>query len=130
MAKKTKNNEELLETIRPENISIEDNDSDMPAPETKVYKKYMKLNDTFMSLFYECINPLPYKTVLTNGNGNTMALAAFVNFVEQNRNKILVEDMNLLISYIDNMPFRNARNIMGHIKDKEKQARLWEIFDE
>ena len=118
-----------IKTITPEMIVMDD-DSDMPAPETKVYKKYIKVNDAFMSLFYQCVNSLPYKTVLRNSKGSTMELNKFVPFVEQNRNKIEVNDMNIILSYIDNLDYAHARPMMDVINDKEKQGSLWTIFEE
>ena len=32
-------------------VTEEDDDSDMPQPQTKVYKKYLKCTDMFMNLF-------------------------------------------------------------------------------
>ena len=130
--KKEKTAEEMAEAIKkitPEMIVMDD-DSDMPAPETKVYKKYIKVNDTFMNLFYKCVNSLPYKTVLRNSNGSTMELNKFVPFVENNRNKIEVNDMNIILSYIDSLDYAHARPMMDVINDKEKQGSLWTIFEE
>lgn len=120
---------EAIKRITPEMIVMDD-DSDMPAPETKVYKKYIKVNDTFMNLFYQCVNTLPYKTVLRNSKGSTMELNKFVPFVENNRNKIEVNDMNIILSYIDNLDYAHARPMMDVINDKEKQGVLWTIFEE
>ena len=120
--KKEKTAEEKAEAIKkitPEMIVMDD-DSDMPAPETKVYKKYIKVNDTFMTLFYQCVNTLPYKTVLRNSKGSTMELNKFVPFVENNRNKIEINDMNIILSYIDNLDYAHARPMMDVINDKEK----------
>ena len=119
----------LKNTIDPKQIVMDD-DSDMPAPETKVYKKYIKVNDTFMNLFYKCVNSLPYKTVLRNSKGSTMELNKFVPFVENNRNKIEVNDMNIILSYIDSLDYAHARPMMDVINDKEKQGSLWTIFEE
>ena len=130
--KKEKTAEEMAEAIKkitPEMIVMDD-DSDMPAPETKVYKKYIKVNDTFMNLFYKCVNSLPYKTVLHNSKGSTMELNKFVPFVENNRNKIEVNDMNIILSYIDSLDYAHARPMMDVINDKEKQGSLWTIFEE
>ena len=120
---------EAIKKITPEMIVMDD-DSDMPAPETKVYKKYIKVNDTFMNLFYKCVNSLPYKTVLRNSKGSTMELNKFVPFVENNRNKIEVNDMNIILSYIDSLDYAHARPMMDVINDKEKQGSLWTIFEE
>ena len=130
--KKEKTAEERAEAIKkitPEMIVMDD-DSDMPAPETKVYKKYIKVNDTFMNLFYKCVNSLPYKAVLRNSKGSTMELNKFVPFVENNRNKIEVNDMNIILSYIDSLDYAHARPMMDVINDKEKQGSLWTIFEE
>ena len=44
----------LKNTIDPKQIVMDD-DSDMPKPETKVYKKYLKVSDKFMRMFNQCV---------------------------------------------------------------------------
>ena len=69
---KTKKDEELLKkTIAPEEI-ITDDDSDMPQPETKVYKKYLRVTDKFMRLFGKCVGGLPYDSVIRNKEGDLL----------------------------------------------------------
>ena len=128
--KKTSDKEALLETIKPENIKVMDDDSDMPAPQTKVYKKYLRVTDLFMRLFGQCVNTLPYKTTLQNSNGQQIGLSKLVAFVEQNRNKISEEDMNHILSYIDNLDFQHARPLMDVVLNKEQQQNLWSMFEE
>ena len=132
--KTTEKQTEAMKKIAPVKITPEmivmDDDSDMPEPETKLYKKYIKVNDLFMNLFYQCVNSLPYKTVLRNSRGVSMELSKFVPFVENNRNKMEINDMNIVLSYIDNIDYGHARPLMDIINDKEKQGTLWTIFED
>ena len=127
MAKEKK--EDLKKTIAPEQIVMDD-DSDMPKPETKVYKKYLKVSDKFMRLFGQCVGSLPYETVIRNREGGTYRLIDFVRFMEQHKAKMAVEDMNIAISYIANMEFSKVRPLMEIIEAKERQHELWNVFED
>jgi hypothetical protein len=131
MAKeKTKKDEELLKkTIAPEEI-ITDDDSDMPQPETKVYKKYLRVTDKFMRLFGKCVGSLPYDSVIRNKEGGTYRLIDFVRFIENHKDKMAVDDMNVAISYIAQMDFSKARPLMEIIEDKSRQPELWGVFED
>lgn len=131
MAKeKTKKDEELLKkTIAPEEI-ITDDDSDMPQPETKVYKKYLRVTDKFMRLFGKCVGGLPYDSVIRNKEGGTYRLIDFVRFIENHKDKMAVDDMNVAISYIAQMDFSKARPLMEIIEDKSRQPELWGVFED
>jgi hypothetical protein len=121
--------EDLKKTIAPEQIVMDD-DSDMPKPETKVYKKYLKVSDKFMRMFGQCVGSLPYETVIKNREGGTYRLIDFVRFMEQHKAKMPVEDMNVAISYIANMEFSKVRPLMEIIENKERQPELWKVFED
>ena len=106
----------------------EDDDSDMPLPRTKDYKKYLKCTDMFMSLFMECVSNLPYSSVLKNNDGAAIKLTDLVHFVEQNREHIAVDDMNVIISYIANLGFKTARPLMEIVDNKTEQSKLWTLI--
>ena len=128
--KKEKTAEERAEAIKkitPEMIVMDD-DSDMPKPETKQYKVYLKLTPKFMQLFGQCVNSLPYRTVLTNTQGKQMALPKLVQFIEQHREKIGREDMNFILSFLDNLAFVHARPLMDAVSGGAQQE-LWEAFE-
>ena len=131
MAKeKTKKDVELLrKTIAPEEI-VTDDDSDMPQPETKVYKKYLRVTDKFMQLFGRCVGELPYDSIIRNKEGGTYRLIDFVRFIENHKDKMAVDDMNVAISYLAQMDFSKARPLMEIIEDKTRQYELWSLFED
>jgi len=106
MANNKKDNKEALkktlepEPIKPEDIKMEDDDSDMPAPQTKVYKQLLKVTPLFMQRFHQCVDSLPYRTVLSNNSGQQQRLVEVVKFVEANNQKMEVGDMNIIISIL------------------------------
>jgi len=120
--------EELKKTITPEDVVIED-DSDMPQPETKVYKKYLKCTQKFMSLFNDAISTLPYNTVLRNEAGKTIRAVDLLKFVEAKSQKIEIETMNEVISYIASLDIKRARPIMEIIEAKDQQSQLWTLAE-
>lgn len=120
--------EELKKTITPEDVVIED-DSDMPQPETKVYKKYLKCTQKFMSLFNDAISTLPYNTVLRNEAGKTIRAVDLLKFVEAKSQKIEIETMNEVISYIASLDIKRARPIMEIIETKDQQSQLWTLAE-
>lgn len=120
--------------IQPEDIVVnaptpaQDDDSDMPQPETKQYKVFLKLTPKFMQLLGQSVNSLPYRTVLINTQGKQMALPKLVHFVEQNCEKIARDDMNFILSFFDNLAFGHARPLMDAISSGQQQE-LWEVFE-
>lgn len=120
--------EELKKTITPEDVVIED-DSDMPQPETKVYKKYLKCTQKFMTLFNDAISTLPYNTVLRNEAGKTIRAVDLLKFVEAKSQKIEIETMNEVISYIASLDIKRARPIMEIIEAKDQQSQLWTLAE-
>lgn len=120
--------EELKKTITPEDVVIED-DSDMPQPETKVYKKYLKCTQKFISLFNDAISTLPYNTVLRNEAGKTIRAVDLLKFVEAKSQKIEIETMNEVISYIASLDIKRARPIMEIIEAKDQQSQLWTLAE-
>lgn len=122
--------------IQPEDIIVNapvsgpaaDDDSDMPQPETKQYKVFLKLTPKFMQLFGQCVNNLPYRTVFTNTQGKQMPLPKLVQFIEQNHEKISRDDMNYILSFIDNFAFVHVRPLMDAV-GSGKQEELWSAFE-
>lgn len=127
-----KNNKDLKDTIKPEDIvmKVEEDDSDMPAPETKEYKSYLKVTDRFKTLFTQVINSLPYNSVIANEKNEKIRLIDFVRYVEQKQDKITVPEMNNVISYIAQLNFNIARPLMEVIENREQQATLWTATQE
>lgn len=129
--KKTPRNLQLHPVKKDEEIKSadikteEDDDSMMPQPETKEYKRYLKVTPKFKELFYKCVNTMPYNTIIENAEGKRQKLSAFVKYVETNWEKIAVEDMNNVLSYIARMNFQNARPLMEIVENSEMQGILW-----
>src|SRR5574344_2584747 len=104
----TNNESEILkETISPDDVivdeeteDVEDDDTEMPQPQTKIYKKYLKCSDVFMNLFHKSLGTLPYNTILVNTDNSKMRLIDFMRYMESKKDKISIEDMNIVISYI------------------------------
>lgn len=128
MENKELENKKLSDTINPNDIIIEDDDSDMPEPETKDYDQYIKCTDLFMELFMETVGKLPYASVLKNNNGEQIKLISLVKYVEMNKDKIRVDEMNRIVSWIANLEFRLSRPLMEIIENQERQKELWEMY--
>ena len=105
-------------------------DSDMPEPETKSYDPYIKCTDRFMTLFMDTMGRLPYASVLKNNQGEQIKLISLVKFMETHANKISVNDMNHIVSFISGLEFRYSRQLMEEIEDPEKQKELWVLVNE
>lgn len=134
MATKTEKDEQQREALNPEEIVFNEepettDDADMPRPETKEYAKYLKVSDRFMALFHRCVDALPYNTLLRTED-QQIRLIDLVRFVEAKRDKVKVEEMNLVITYIANTNFAAARPLMEIVENKEAQSTLWTIFEE
>jgi len=112
-------------TIDPEDIVLDD-DSDMPEPETKTYEKQIKLTDRFMTLFENVVGKLPYASILRNAKGDQIKLIDLVKYIEAKKNKISVEEMDKIVSFIANIEFKLARPLMELIENPETQKMLWE----
>ena len=115
-------------TIDPEDIVIDD-DSDMPEPETKTYEKLIKCTPKFMMLFHDVVDTLPYATILKNSNKGQIKLIDLVKYVEQKSDRMPVEEMDKIVSFIANLDFKHARPLMELIEDASKQSILWEPID-
>lgn len=117
--------DEMDVTIDPEDIVLDD-DSDMPEPETKTYEKQIKLSDRFMTLFEEVVGKLPYASILRNAKGDQIKLIDLVKYIEVKKNKISVEEMDKIVSFIANIEFKTARPLMELIENPETQKMLWQ----
>lgn len=120
--------EEMDEMIDPNDIIIDD-DSDMPEPETKTYDKQIKLTDKFMTLFEDVMGKLPYASILKNAKGDQIKLIDLVKYIEAKREKISVEEMDKIVSFIANLEFKVARPLMELIENQETQKLLWTITE-
>lgn len=129
MAQK-KDKEAMKKSITPQEIVMREDDSDMPQPETKQYKKYLKCSDHFVNLVHECLGKFPYNFVLDNGKGSKIRLTDFIRYIDQKRDKIEVDDMNNFISYIAAQEYNKVLPIMSIVESKDQQGQLWSMFEE
>lgn len=118
----------LDNTIDPEMIVMDD-DSDMPEPETKSYEKLIRCTNMFMQLFHETVDTLPYATILKNSNNDQIKLIDLVKYIEQKYDRMPIEEMDKIVSFIANLDFKHARPLMEIIEDQNKQSILWEPVD-
>lgn len=130
----TENKNDILdETLDPESIVIdnEDDDADMPAPESKSYdnEQYVQCTDKFMILFNESVGTLPYATILKNQNNDQIKLIDMVKYVETKKDRISLTEMNKIVSFIANLEFKHARPIMEVIEDKSQHKDLWVLIN-
>lgn len=114
-------------TIEPDDIVMDD-DSDMPEPETKDYEKYIKCTQKFLDLFNGVVGKMPYASILRNSNGDSIKLIDLVKYVEAKKDKILVNEMDKIISFIANIEFKLARPLMELIEDQTRQSELFQII--
>lgn len=122
--------EEVKDTITPDDVKLVDDDSDMPEPETKSYEQFVKCTPKFMTLFMDTMGKLPYASVLKNANGEQIKLIALVKFVETHADKISINDMNHIVSFIAGLEFRYSRQLMEEIESQDGQRTLWELVEE
>ena len=126
--KKVENKEVLKKTIDPKDIILED-DSDMPQPETKEYKKYLKCTNIFLRMVRDTVGTLPYNTTLKNADGDQIRLTDFMRFIEAKKDKMDIDEMNTLIGYIAHQPYNCVHTLMEIVDQKDKQSQLWSIFE-
>ena len=118
-------------TIDPEDIVIDNNmddDSDMPEPETKTYEKQIQLTDKFMNLFEDVMGKLPYASILKNAKGDQIKLIDLVKYIEAKKDKISIDEMDKIVSFIANIEFKIARPLMELIENHDTQKLLWHII--
>lgn len=133
-------NKELEESIDPDQIIVDnapvdntDDDSDMPEPETKNYdtRKFIACTDRFMTLFNEVVGELPFSTILkrqVNEKTEQIKLINLVNYVEQHKNKIELDEMNKILSFLGTISFKYARPLMEVIDDPAQHKTLFKVI--
>lgn len=118
--------------------SEEDDDSDMPVPETNEYKQpnsYDELNEKtllptakFFRLFNECLGKLPYATILKNANNDQIKLIDLIRFMESKTSDgMKVKEMNTVMSFVATAPLEYVRPLMEIVESKERQGELWQL---
>lgn len=113
----------------------EDDDSDMPLPETANYDEPKKENpddnkillptQKFYKLFDTCMGKLPYSSVLKNSNNEQIKLIDLFRFIESKTSGITVKEMNTIISFVASSPLEFVRPFMELVENGESQRELW-----
>ena len=123
--------------INPEDIVFEESsDAGMPEPVTENYDNNKSQNNiddnkilcptfTFMKLFEECLEKLPYSSVLKNANGDSIKLIDLMRFMEAKHKSITVKEMNTIIGFIANVQLEYVRPLMEIIENPQRQGELW-----
>ena len=52
-----------------------------------------------------------------------------VKYIEQKYDRMPIEEMDKIVSFIANLDFKHARPLMEIIEDQNKQSTLWELVD-
>ena len=113
----------------------EDDDSDMPLPETAEYadphasdNKILIPTAKFYKLFNECMGKLPYASIIKNEKNDQIKLVDLFNYVEmRNSTGISVKEMNAIISFVANAPFEFVRPFMEIVNEADRQKELWTL---
>lgn len=106
--------------------SIAPIDADMPEPETKDYTPTYKLMPTFMVLIENTLGQLPYATILTNRKNDRIKLIDLVKFIEAKQALMTVNELEEVLAFIGNGPFRYVRPLMEMVDNKERHNELWQ----
>lgn len=127
------------ELINPDDIIFtEDDDADMPTPDTEQYgagpegvdqnaSRILKPTYKFMKLFEECLGKLPYAAILKNQKNEQIKLTDLMRFVEAKSEQMTVGEMNTIISFIAQCPTEFVRPLMDIIEDSKRQTELWSV---
>lgn len=121
--------------------NIEDDDSDMPLPETAEYgsnkvdeNKILLPTVKFYELFKECMGKLPYATVLKNSNNNQIKLIDLIKFVEIKTSVgLTIKEMNTILSFVATAPMEFVRPLMEIVEsgnragEPNRQGELWQL---
>ena len=132
-------NEEMKDVINPSDIIFDDEeDTDMPTPETEDYNaeqsnsdndRLLKPSYKFVKLFEDCLGKLPYASVLKNQNNEQIKLLDLMRFVEAKTDQMTVGEMNTIISFLAQCPVEVIRPLMEIIEDKKRQPELWTLLN-
>lgn len=132
-------NEEMEEIINPSDIIFDDEeDTDMPTPETEDYNaahsnsdndRLLKPSYKFVKLFEDCLGKLPYASVLKNQNNEQIKLLDLMRFVEAKTDQMTVGEMNTIISFLAQCPVEVIRPLMEIIEDQKRQPELWTLLN-
>ena len=132
------------EEIKPEELDVtlpsdilnqneEDDDSDMPKPETADYGRAnqndnRKLIPTpkFYMLVGSCLGKLPYATILKNTNNDQIKLTDLLKFIES-KPEMTVTEMNTIISFIATTPLDYIKPFMELVESRDRQQELWRL---
>lgn len=115
-------------------ITAEDDDSDMPLPETADYgnkadeNKVLLPTVKFYKLFNDCMGKLPYASILKNSANDQIKLVDLMRFVEAKTTAgLTVKEMNTIISFVATSPLEYVRPLMEIVETPNRQGELWQL---
>lgn len=126
----TKEKKVQEEKIKNQVEELESDDIEMEKPQTKEYKQYLVLTDKLIDLLNTTLGALPYNTIFGLPTGQRMRMADILKFVNDNREKMQINDMNQIIAFLATAPYNRIKPLMEYIEDKNKQTELWKISEE
>ena len=139
MAKETKETpvEKIQEDIKKEHeqendlVEIEEinDDADMPEPATREIKTFLKLSDKFFEYLGNTVGRLSYNYILEGPGVGRIKLADLIKFLETNRDKLTVNEVNTACSFIACAPYNLVRPMMEVIESQEHQGEMWSIYE-
>lgn len=124
-----------------ETNKIVSSDDDMPKQRTKDYNaeakvaqqtdqpdlthQFMKLKPKFLEKLNETIGTMPFNTILGDAQ-HYVRLSQLMEFVEANKNKISVAELNSVIQFIAYAPFNNVHMLMIDLMNPARQPEYWD----
>jgi hypothetical protein len=136
MAKKTKANpaiyDETMHNLDEDvkQVSVEpeakSSDADMPVQQTSDYTPKYKLTQTFQTLFTKAIGDMPYSALLVNANDEKIKLTDIVKFINIKKDSITLNELNIIIGFISNSPYKYVHELMDIVTQNDKQSLLWQ----
>ena len=124
-----------------ETNKIVSSDDDMPKQRTKDYNaeakaaqqpdqtdlthQFMKLKPKFLEKLNESIGTMPFNTILGDAQ-HYVRLSQLMEFVEANKNKISVAELNSVIQFIAYAPFNSVHMLMIDLMNPARQPEYWE----
>lgn len=129
--------EKIQEDIKKEHgqendlINVEEvhDDADMPEPATREIKQFLKLSDKFFEYLNNTVGKLPYNYILEGPGVGRIKLVDLVKFLETNRDKLTVNEVNTACSFLACSPYNLIRVMMEVIESEDRQKEMWTLYE-
>lgn len=124
MSKKEKKLQEMAEDVsvveepKPaqEEVRTDAAEDQQPEPKTMNYDAHIQLTDKFLNDLVISVQDLPY-----------VQCEGFIRFAYQNKNDILISDLNEYINKLQTLPWRNVHELMYNINRPEARAEYFVV---